>query len=191
MLTFLLPFYLQELRELAPSAAGAVMTAQPVAMVAVAALAGWVADRAGARGPATAGMAVLALGLGLLSRAGAATALPLVMAGLGLVGLGSGLFSPPNNSLIMGAAPRERQGIAAGLLAAARNVGMVTGIALSDSLFSFLRGAAVRGGAPAASAFTSAFGKTLAVAAVLAAAGAVFSMVRPGAGHPAREAGEG
>jgi EmrB/QacA subfamily drug resistance transporter len=179
MLTFLLPFYLQELRGLGPGAAGAVMTAQPVAMVAVAALSGWVSDKVGARGPATAGMVILGLGLGMLARAGATTAFSLVMVGLALVGLGSGLFSPPNNSVIMGAAPRERQGIAAGLLAAARNVGMVSGIAVSDSLFSYLRGAAERGGVAAGPAFVSAFGTTLGVAAVMAAVGALLSLFRP------------
>lgn len=179
MLTFLLPFYLQQLRGLAPEAAGAVMTAQPVVMVSVAALAGWLADKVGPRGPATAGMVVLGAGLGLLSRSGPATALSTVMVCLGLVGLGSGLFAPPNNSIIMGAAPRDRQGIAAGLLAAARGAGMVTGIAAGDSLFTFLRDRAQASGAADGPAFIAAFGGTLTVAAALAAAGAVFSLFRP------------
>ncbi|HYF95257.1 MAG TPA: MFS transporter [Symbiobacteriaceae bacterium] len=179
MLTFLLPFYLQAFRGLGPKAAGAVMTAQPVVMVSVAALAGWIADKIGARWPATAGMVVIGLGMGLLSRSGADSALPLVMVCLGLVGLGSGLFSAPNNSLIMGAAPRAQQGVAAGLLAAARNVGMVTGIAIANSLFSYLRGATEQGGAAPDAAFLKAFGGTLAVAAAMAAVGALLSLLRP------------
>ena len=106
-------------------------------------------------------------------------ALTYLMVCLGLVGLGSGLFSAPNNSVIMGAAPRAQQGVAAGLLAAARNVGMVTGIAVANSLFAYLRVAAERGGAAPDAAFLRAFGGTLTVAAVMAAAGAVLSLLRP------------
>lgn len=177
--TFLLPFYLQELRGLRPEAAGAVMTAQPVVMVAVAAWAGWLADRLGARGPATVGLLSLGVGLWLFSGAGTTTSLTFVMVCLALVGLGNGLFAPPNNSVIMGAAPREQQGIASGLAAAARNTGMVAGIAIGDALFSFLRGLAQQNGADTTSAFLSAFRGTLWVAAAMAAAGAVLSMLRP------------
>ena len=35
----------------------------------------------------------------------------------------------------MGSAPRNRQGIAAGLMATARNVGMVLGVGLSGAIF--------------------------------------------------------
>jgi EmrB/QacA subfamily drug resistance transporter len=179
MLTFLLPFYLQDFRGLSPESAGAVMTAQPVVMVAVAGLSGWISDRIGARIPATTGMVMLGLGLAVLSRAGAGTSLAVVAVGLALVGLGAGLFSAPNNSVIMGGAPRERQGIAAGLLAAARNVGMVTGIAIGGTLFAALRASAEAGGAVPAAAFRTGFGGTLTVAAVLAAAGALFCVLRP------------
>jgi hypothetical protein len=36
---------------------------------------------------------------------------------------------------LMGAAPRNRQGIAAGVLATARNVGMVLGVGLAGAIF--------------------------------------------------------
>jgi len=170
MLTFLLPFYLQQFRGLSPAGAGAVMTAQPAVMVAVAGLAGWLSDKVGTRGPATLGMAVTAAGLWLLSRSGAATPYGLIMLFLGLVGLGSGLFTPPNNSSILGAAPRERQGIASALLAAARNVGMVSGIAFSSTLFTLLQ---------RESDFLAAFRDTLAGAVGLAALSAVLSLLRP------------
>lgn len=179
MLSFLLPFYLQEFRGLAPSQAGAVMTVQPLAMVAVAALAGWLADRVGTRLPATAGMISTAVGLWFIGHSGAATPLALTMLFLGLVGLGNGLFVPPNNSSIMGSAPRERQGVASALLAAARNVGMVTGIALSSALFSLLRSQAETAGAAEGAAFLPAFRGTLLAAVGMAAFTALLSLVRP------------
>jgi len=46
-----------------------------------------------------------------------------------------GTFVSPNNNALMGAAPRNRQGIAAGVLATARNVGMVLGVGLAGAVF--------------------------------------------------------
>ncbi|MBU3948137.1 MAG: hypothetical protein KJ882_09065 [Proteobacteria bacterium] len=42
----------------------------------------------------------------------------IIVIGLATCGLGTGLFVSPNNSALMGAAPRNRQGIASGVLAA-------------------------------------------------------------------------
>lgn len=180
LLTFLLPFYLQEYRGLTPASAGLVMTAQPLATVAVAAFAGWLSDRVGTRLPATVGMAATAAGLWLVSRSDAATPLALVMLFLGIIGLGNGLFVPPNNSSIMGSAPRDRQGVASALLAAARNVGMVTGIVLSSALFTLMRSRAETAGAAADGAFLTAFRGTMLVAVGMAVFTALLSLVRPG-----------
>jgi len=179
ILSFLLPFYLQDFRALPPSQAGAVMTVQPLAMVAVAALAGWLSDRVGTRLPATTGMVASATGLWFIGHSGAGTPLPCIMLFLGLIGLGNGLFVPPNNSSIMGSAPRERQGVASALLAAARNVGMVTGVTLSSALFSMLRSRAEMAGMAEDGAFLAAFRGTLLLAVGLAAFTALLSLVRP------------
>ena len=51
------------------------------------------------------------------------------------LGLGAGLFQSPNNSAIMGAAPRERLGVASGLLSLSRVFGQVTGLPLIGAVF--------------------------------------------------------
>jgi hypothetical protein len=51
------------------------------------------------------------------------------------VGLGVGIFQSPNNSAIMGAAPRNRLGIASGMLAVTRTLGQTTGIATLGALW--------------------------------------------------------
>jgi hypothetical protein len=51
------------------------------------------------------------------------------------IGVGMGLFQSPNNSAIMGTAPRERLGVASGLLALTRLVGQITGIAVLGALW--------------------------------------------------------
>jgi EmrB/QacA subfamily drug resistance transporter len=132
---FLLPFYLIQGRNLDPAHAGLLLTAQPIAMAIAAPISGTLSDRIGSRLPGTVGMGVLALGLFLLSRLDAASPLSGVVIGLVVVGLGTGIFISPNSSALMGSAPRRRQGIAAGVLGTARNVGMVLGVGIAGAVF--------------------------------------------------------
>jgi EmrB/QacA subfamily drug resistance transporter len=132
---FVLPFLLIEGRHLGTQQAGLVLTAQPIVMAIVAPISGALSDRIGSRAPATLGMVLLAAGLFLIARLADGGSLPAIAAALALVGLGIGIFVSPNNSALMGAAPRHCQGIAAGVLATARNVGMVLGIGISGAVF--------------------------------------------------------
>src|SRR5437763_1383445 len=132
---FLLPFYLIQGRDLGPSQAGLLLTMQPLVMIVVAPLSGTLSDRIGSRLPATLGMAILAVALFLLSRLGPHSSVGDVVVPLAIAGLGTGIFISPNNSALMGAAPRHQQGIAAGILATARNVGMMLGVGLMGAIF--------------------------------------------------------
>jgi EmrB/QacA subfamily drug resistance transporter len=132
---FLLPFYLIQGRGLDPEQAGLLLTAQPIAMAIAAPISGTVSDRIGSRLPGTLGMGLLALGLFFLSRLGGASPLSYVGLALLVIGLGTGIFISPNSSALMGSAPRQRQGIAAGVLATARNVGMMLGVGIAGAIF--------------------------------------------------------
>jgi MFS family permease len=134
-ITFLLPFYLIQGQGLNPAAAGLLLTAQPILMAIAAPVSGALSDKVGSRLPGMIGMAVLAVGLFLLSRLGADTTLAYIAVALAVAGIGTGTFISPNTSALMGSAPRTRQGIASGVLAAARNVGMVLGIGLAGAIF--------------------------------------------------------
>ncbi len=140
---FLLPFYLIQGRGLNPAEAGLLLTAQPLVMAIAAPFSGTLSDQVGSRLPATLGMLILAAGLALLSRIGPQTPLGWIAGGLAVCGLGTGIFVSPNNSALMGAAPRTRQGIASGVMATSRNVGMVLGIGLAGAV---LTTALARGG---------------------------------------------
>jgi EmrB/QacA subfamily drug resistance transporter len=132
---FLMPFYLIQGRLLSSAEAGLLLTAQPIVMAVVAPLSGTLSDRWGTRWPAVIGMAVLSFGLYLLAQLGPESSTLTIALSLGVMGLGTGTFISPNNSALMGAAPRHRQGIAAGILATARNFGMVMGVGISGSIF--------------------------------------------------------
>jgi EmrB/QacA subfamily drug resistance transporter len=134
-ITFLMPFYLIQGRGLNPAQAGLLLTVQPVMMAIAAPVSGAFSDRIGSRLPGMIGMGVLAAGLLLLSRLDADSGLWLAVLGLAVAGTGTGMFISPNTSALMGAAPRERQGIASGVLATARNFGMVLGIGLAAAIF--------------------------------------------------------
>jgi MFS family permease len=170
---FLVPFYLIGARGLGAAHAGLLLTAQPLVMTFAAPLSGTLSDRIGTRAPATVGMAFLCVGLLWLSRIGPGTAIPQLELALAVCGLGTGIFIAPNNSALMGAAPRERQGIAAGVLATARNMGMVLGVGIAGAIFN----SASRGSdAPRAVARGVATG--LLAGAISAGVGAATSAVR-------------
>ena len=46
-----------------------------------------------------------------------------------------GMFTPPNNSSIMGAAPREKLGVAGGVLNMMRSLGLILGVDISGLIF--------------------------------------------------------
>jgi len=171
--TFLTPFYLARVKGVPPGGLGLMLAAVPVALSISSPAAGWVNDRFGPRGVSLAGMAALAAGLAALSASGADDGLPSVALRLALCGAGMGLFQAPNNAAVMGAVPRERLGSGGGLLATARNVGMVAGVALSGSLFALRAGAAAHG-----PEFLSGWALALRAGAALAVLAGAVSLVR-------------
>lgn len=170
---FLLPFYLIQGRGFSPQDAGLILTAQPLVMVFAAPLSGTLSDRIGSRVLATLGMVILAGGLVWLAQLGPTSSIAEIVIPLAVVGLGTGIFVSPNNSALMGSAPRQRQGIAAGILATARNVGMVMGVGLAGAIFS-----TVQNTAPGPLALYQGITVSFLVAAGIAVVGALMSAVR-------------
>lgn len=169
----LLPFYLLQGRGLNPSQAGLILTIQPIVMAIVAPISGGISDRIGTRIPTATGMLILSLGIFLMSRFSLNTPIYQVGIALGIAGFGTGTFISPNNSAIMGAAPRERQGIAAGILATSRSTGMVLGVGLAGAIFTTIMAQPVNEG----TIFT-ATSASLIAAAIFAGLGAITSVVK-------------
>jgi EmrB/QacA subfamily drug resistance transporter len=174
---FLMPFYLIQGRDLIPAQAGLILTAQPIVMALTTSFSGALSDRVGSRLPATLGMAVLSVGLLLLSRAGDAAPLAYVTGALAIIGLGIGLFTSPNSSAVMGAVPSERRGVASGILATARTLGNVLGVGVAAAIFNTVLSDA---GPASATAVVDGVSAALTAAAAIAMLGAVTSATRPG-----------
>jgi EmrB/QacA subfamily drug resistance transporter len=132
---FLMPFYLIYPCGYTVEKVGLFMVVPFVFLFFVSPLSGSMYDRLGSRMLCTVGMTIMAAALFLLSglRCGE-TPLPIIWR-LALVGLGAAVFLPPNSSAAMTAVPSRRRGIAAGTVAAARNLGMVLGVALAGAIF--------------------------------------------------------
>ncbi|MFB3818392.1 MAG: MFS transporter [Candidatus Methylomirabilales bacterium] len=138
--TFLLSLYLQVVKALSPQAAGLILIAQPLVMAACSPFAGRLSDRVQPRTVASAGMGLTALGLALLTALGPATPLPAIMATLGLLGLGFGLFSSPNTNAVMGAVERRYYGVASATLGTMRLTGQMVSMGLASLVFALALG---------------------------------------------------
>jgi EmrB/QacA subfamily drug resistance transporter len=139
---FVMPFYLIQGRSLSPSVTGILLTSQPLIMMVAAPLSGWLSDRIGTRLPAILGMLIMSAGMFMLSRLGPETPQPYIAVSLAVAGLGTGIFISPNSSALMGAAPRARQGIAAGVMGLSRSLGMVLGVGIAGAILTTVSGAA-------------------------------------------------
>jgi EmrB/QacA subfamily drug resistance transporter len=137
---FATPFYLEIGRGMSSGLAGALLAILPVGLAVVAPFAGRASDRYGARWPTSTGMLIAASGLLLLA---VAHDWRLVAAGLGVLGLGRGLFTPANNAAIMMAAPRAQASSTSGILNLTRGLGTALGLSLTGVILTSVSGAHV------------------------------------------------
>jgi EmrB/QacA subfamily drug resistance transporter len=130
---FVTPFYLERGLHLGAGKAGLELTIMPLFLGLAAPLAGRLADRVGARPLTVGGMALVAATLAALavSRPGQA----MLLVALALVGVGLGLFTPPNNAAIMASAPKHQSGVASGVLNMTRGMGTSLGLALTGLIY--------------------------------------------------------
>jgi EmrB/QacA subfamily drug resistance transporter len=139
--SFMLPFYFEQLRGFSTEESGLLLTPLPLTIAFIAPLSGSLADRIGTRWLATAGLIIAGAGLILLAQINAQSSVWDIVWRLILIGAGQAIFQTPNNSALMGAAPRSLQGSAAGMLATGRVVGQSLSVALAGAIFASLGGA--------------------------------------------------
>ena len=136
---FLMPFYMEEVLHYGVALTGSLLTPIPLAMAFVAPVAGSISDKHGSRVMTTSGMLVCALATFFLMFMGESAHLTWLVLDLVVLGIGMGMFTPPNNSAIMGAAPREKLGLAGGILNMTRSLGLIFGVDISGLIFTSLK----------------------------------------------------
>lgn len=168
-----------------PIATGAILIVQPVVMVCLSPFAGRLSDRIGSRLLCTGGMLFVALGLALLSIVPDGMPLTNVLPALVVIGVGMAMFSSPNTTAAMNAAPPDALGVAAGVLTTMRSLGQSMSIALLGAITAAQLGAdggkvLLGGAAPAHSgaAYLDGYRTAMAVGAGIAIIGAAVSLTR-------------
>ncbi len=184
---FVLPFYIERVLGHTPASTGLLLTPIPAALGIAAPLAGMLADYSGAGLPTALGMAAAAVSLAVLGLHPQLTSLELLLV-LALLGAGLGLFTPANNSAIMGSARSHRLGVVGGILNMTRSLGTSLGVATTGAMLSAW--IARRAGAHVerttdvpGEVFVSAFQMTILVLAAIALVSAGLSLRRESPSH--------
>lgn len=180
----LTPFYLNRLWELSPSMTGLVMMAVPASIMVLAPLAGWLADHFEKRLIATSGLVISTTAVLLLSATTTSSSLLAITTSLAMLGAGQAMFLSPNSAAVLGTTTARQAGSTAALLATARNLGMLLGIAFATLLFTIIFSAQTGGydmkdfQPEHANHFLAAFKGTLQIAAIFGFTGVIASWGR-------------
>ncbi|MCK9518420.1 MAG: MFS transporter [Dehalococcoidia bacterium] len=132
--TFLMPFYLINVRDFSAAHTGLIVSTVPLMMLLLSPVSGYISDRWAFRLQPSLGILLVALGLVALSSVEASTPVTMIVLRLAVVGIGTSVFMSPNSSQIMGSVPRTMLGTASASVATARNVGNATGLALGSAI---------------------------------------------------------
>jgi len=179
---FLLPFYLELVKGLGTGQSGLMISIYSIVLVAVAPFSGRISDKWPPR---------LISALAMLSASAASLlfaftlefpTLSWVALFLFWAALSYGFFYPPNNCLVMRAVPREKLGIASGILAATWTLGLSLGVSVFESVFE--AGMTAAGASPGLHSFAGAgfqallsgFRPAYALGAVICALAMIFCL---------------
>jgi EmrB/QacA subfamily drug resistance transporter len=189
---FYQPQYLQKILDHGPVAAGVLVLPITAPMVFISPFCGPLIKRFGPRALMTFGMACGAVGLALLTQVDASSSYGALLPGYLLFGIALGLVYAPMSTAAMLAMPREKAGIAAGVLAMVRVTAGALALAVVSSIFQSIQSDQLdQHPGDAAGAFATALGDSTWALVALVAAGAVatWALVRRAGGDesPAAE----
>lgn len=138
--SFLLSLYLQYNRGLTSQTAGLILMAQPVVQALLSPAAGKLSDRVEPRIVASAGMAICAIGLAMLSVLTEEISLSYIVVSLVVLGMGYAFFSSPNTNAVMSSVEKRFYGVASASLATSRQVGMMLSMGIVMMIISVIVG---------------------------------------------------
>ena len=154
---FIVPYYLSADRDSA-ALIGLQLAVLPIAIGLTAPFAGRLVNRVGARWLTGGGLVLTAVGMLEIAFVHGT---PGILAGLALMGVGLGSFTPANNAAVMSASPAGHAGVTGGVLNMTRGLGTALGVAVAGALFTAGAGVA---GAHVAQAGVAAVGHGLTIA---------------------------
>jgi MFS family permease len=131
LVTFVTPFYLQDVLKLSPTFIGIIFLVPSVLSMVLSPVIGAMTDRIGARFLLIVGVLVLMVAflIGAILRADSHWLLPTAL--LALTGIGSAFFNTPSQAVMVGSLPKEHWGTAIGIINGIFGLGHMLGISLS------------------------------------------------------------
>ncbi|MDR2089068.1 MAG: MFS transporter [Clostridiales Family XIII bacterium] len=139
---YLLSVYLQTNMGFSSRVAGLVLVSQPIVMAIIAPFSGKFSDRSSPYLLASIGMGICAAGLLVFLFLRKTTSLIVIIADLIVVGIGFGIFSPPNTNAIMSSVEAQDYNTASSVLATVRAFGQTASMAIVTLVFSVKIGSA-------------------------------------------------
>jgi len=137
---FLLSLYLQNIKDFSAEKAGLILVASPAVQAVLSPIFGKLSDRVEPRVLASAGMAITAIGIGMLAFLSTTTSLFYILVAQGLLGFGFALFSSPNTNAIMSSVEPKLYGFASATLATMRQLGMTLSMGVVMVVFALVIG---------------------------------------------------
>jgi EmrB/QacA subfamily drug resistance transporter len=131
---FVMSLYLQLVLKYSYAEAGLVLFAQPVVQVLVAPIAGTLSDRLDARILSSIGTSIRAAGLFALSFLETNSPAEAVLIPMAIIGLGHGLFAPPNTNSVMSSVSPDKRGVSSGIRGTIRTASSSVGLVLMSSI---------------------------------------------------------
>lgn len=128
------PFYLEYTLKASPAVSGMLMIVSPLCLAFAAPISGYISDKIGCEILTFLGLSCIGIGLVLIAFLNEHSSYLDIILRVALIGIGSGLFQSPNNSIVMGCITKSKLGVAGSLNALVRNMGMVSGIAFSVAI---------------------------------------------------------
>lgn len=178
----ILPFYLDYVLHLPSGKIGTIMMAVPATLIVISPCAGFFYDKFGAKYLTSLGLLVSCLALFGLSNLSETSSLGRIVTLLAFLGAGQSIFLSPNSASVLSRVGDERVGATAGILATARNLGMVLGATLATVLLAYFSHGVGRGdhdtGVADLVLFMYALDATLKTMASIAACGCLISSLR-------------
>lgn len=180
-ITYFLSLYLQSIGQLTATEAGVMMLVQPMMQVLLTAKVGSISDRMhDKRVLPCLGMTVTGIGVAMYLFLGTDYSAAYVVLIMIVTGVGLGIFSAPNNSLIMSAAPQSMKGEASGVLAVVRQTGMMVSMSLAMAVISLVMGSMDNLTPDTYGSFIDVIHITFAVCVAMCIVGAVCSAIKVG-----------
>jgi len=134
-INYLLPFYLQYVRQYDTSSAGMIMTSLSFAMMGAGIAAGMAINRTGPKALCIAAGVSLSAGYFMMTRLHSDTHAAYVVASLVLIGIGLGLLITPASNMVMNSVARAKQGMVSSLTSLERFAPLTLGIAFFNLVF--------------------------------------------------------